>query len=90
MQNKMQNGFYFSFCINVFSGIETGSSPVARTKIKTLAQQGFFHFPHAHQRFFASVFLCFVCLRIQKYVLLYTLCKTKMQNENTKRSPALY
>lgn len=90
MQNEMQNGFYFSFCINVFSVIKTGSSPVARTKTKTLAVQGFFHFSHAYQRFLASNFLCFVCLRIQKYVLLYTLCKTKMQNENAKRSPALY
>lgn len=86
MQNEMQNGFYFSFCINVFSGIKTGSSPVTRTKTKTLAVQGFSCFSITHQCFFYLESLPNVCLRILLYALLYALCKTKMQNV----SPALY
>lgn len=86
MQSKMQNGFYFSFCINVFSGIKTGSSPVTRTKTKALAVQGFSRFSIMRQCFFYLKCFPIVCLRILLYTLLYTLCKTKMQNE----SPALY
>ena len=55
--------------------------PLLAPKEKPLICKGFSFFTIRDNSFYGWWKGCFVCLRIQKYALLYTLCKMEMQNE---------